>query len=136
MVMVFGGATIAQLFRMVELMNPGRIPNIMILIESNNVSRGSDEEEAQLESVCLLTTLWQKFKCAVLTVCTVPMSTKTLTATERRPKEGNIRWNNTLRNLASRNAGLMILMDIEHELRAMDQSRLTTDGIALKDRPG
>ena len=34
-----------------------------------------------------------------------------------------------MRNLASRNAGQMILMDIEHELRAMDQARLTTDGI-------
>ena len=43
--MAFGGATIAQLYRMVELMNPGRIPNIMILIGTNNVSRGSDEEE-------------------------------------------------------------------------------------------
>ena len=50
-VMAFGGATIAQLFRMVELMNPGRIPNIMILIGTNNVSRGSDEEEAQWESM-------------------------------------------------------------------------------------
>ena len=43
----FGGATIAQLFRMVELMNPVRIPNIMLLIGTNNVSTGSDEEEAQ-----------------------------------------------------------------------------------------
>ena len=34
-----------------------------------------------------------------------------------------------IRNLASRNAGQMILMDIEHELRAMDQARLTTDEI-------
>ena len=34
-----------------------------------------------------------------------------------------------MRNLASRNAGRMILMDIEHELRAMDQARLTMDGI-------
>ena len=34
-----------------------------------------------------------------------------------------------MRNLASRNAGRMIVMDIEHELRAMDQARLTTDGI-------
>ena len=46
-VMAFGGTMIAQLFRMVELMNSGRIPNIMILIGTNNVSRGSDEEEAQ-----------------------------------------------------------------------------------------
>ena len=57
------------------------------------------------------------------------MSTKMLTATGRRHNEGAIRWNNIPRNLASRNAGRMILMDIEHQLRAMDQARLTTDGI-------
>ena len=34
-----------------------------------------------------------------------------------------------VRNLASRNAGRIILMDIEHELGAMDQARLTTNGI-------
>ena len=71
----------------------------------------------------------KKFSCAVLTVCTVPMSTKTWTATGRRHNEVVIRWNNILRNLASRNAGRLILMDIEHELRAMDQLSLTTDVI-------
>ena len=130
-VMAFGGATIAQLYRMVELMNPGRIPSVMIQIGTNNISRSSDEEEALWESmmVCLFTTLWQKFNCAVLTVCTVPMNARSLTAVGRRHNEGVVRWNNYLRNLASRNAGRMILMDIEHELRAMDQARLTTDGI-------
>ena len=57
------------------------------------------------------------------------MNTRILTAAGKRHNEGVIRWNNILRNLASRNAGRMILMDIEHELRAMDQARLTTDGI-------
>ena len=130
-VMAFGGATIAQLYRMVELMNPGRIPNVMILVGTNDISRGSDEQKALWEPlmVCLFTTLWQKFNCAVLTVCTVPMNTRSLTASGRRHNEGVVRWNNILRNLASRNAGRMILMDIEHELRAMDQARLTTDGI-------
>ena len=130
-VMAFGGATIAQLYRMVELMNPGRIPSVTIQVGTNNISRSSDEEEALWESmmVCLLTTLWQKFNCAVLTVCTVPMNARSLTAAGRRHNEGVVRWNNILRNLASRNAGRMILMDIEHELRAMDQARLTTDGI-------
>ena len=130
-VIAFGGATIAQLFQMVELMNPGRIPNVMIPVGTNNISRSSDEEEALWESmmVCLFTTLWQKFNCAVLTVCTVPMNARSLTATGRRYNERVVRWNNILRNLASRNAGRMILMDIEHELRAMDQARLTTDGI-------
>ena len=45
-VMAFGGATIAELFRMVKMMNPGRIPNVMILVGTNNISRSSDEEEA------------------------------------------------------------------------------------------
>ena len=89
-VIAFGGATIAQLFRMVELMKPGRIPNVMILVGTNNISRSSDEEEALWESlmVCLFTTLWQRFYCAILTVCTVPRSTKMLTATGRRHNEG------------------------------------------------
>ena len=58
-VMAFGGATIAQLYRMVELMNPGRIPNVMILVGTNDISRGSDEQEALWESMmlCLFTTL-------------------------------------------------------------------------------
>ena len=40
-VMAFGGATIAQLFRMVELMNPGRIPNETILVGTNNISKST-----------------------------------------------------------------------------------------------
>ena len=136
--MAFRGATIAQLFRMVELMNPGRIPNVIILVGTNNISRSSDEEEVlwELMIVCLFTTVWQKFNCVVLTVCTVPMNTRTLTAAGRRHNEGVIRWNNILRNLANRNAGRMILMDIEHDLRAMDQTKLTTDGIHFDSREG
>ena len=104
---------------------------MMIQFGTNNISRSSDEEEALWESmmVCLFTALWQKFSCAVLTVCTVPMNARSLTAAGGRHNEGVVRWNNILRNLANRNAGRMILMDIEHELRPMDQARLTTDGI-------
>ena len=54
---------------------------------------------------------------------------RTLTPTGRNYNEKVIRWNNIVRNLASRNAGWMILMDLEHELRAMDQARFTTDGV-------
>ena len=47
----------------------------------------------------------------------------------KKAQRGSRKMEQLLRNLASRNAGRMILMDIEHELRAMDQARLTTDGI-------
>ena len=38
-VMAFGGATEAQLYRMVELMNPGRTVDKAIMIGTNNVYR-------------------------------------------------------------------------------------------------
>ena len=43
-VMAFGGGTIAQLFRMVELMNPGRIPNETIQVGTNNISRSREAQ--------------------------------------------------------------------------------------------
>ena len=43
-------------------------------------------------------------------------------------KESSFRWNSIVRNLASHNAGRKILMDLEHELRVMDQARFTADG--------
>ena len=127
-VMAFVGATVVQIYRMVELMNPGTIVEIMILTGTNNVSKSSDAEEAQWESilVCLFITVWQKLQCAVLTFCTMPMSTRTQYSTERRHNERVIRWNNIVRTLASRNAGRFILMDLEHEPRVLDQARFTT----------
>ena len=56
------------------------------------------------------------------------MNARTQSATATRHNERIVRWNNIVRNLASRNAGPMILMDLEHELRALDPARFTTDG--------
>ena len=47
-VMAFGGSTKAQLYRMTELMNPGKIPDIMILIGTNNVFRSSDGKRSSV----------------------------------------------------------------------------------------
>ena len=41
-----------------------------------------------------------------------------------------------VRNLASRKAGRMILMNLEHELRALDQTRFNTDGIHFESIKG
>ena len=65
----------------------------------------------------------------VLAVCTLPMSTRTQSSTVRRHNERFITWNNIVRNLASRNAGRIFLMSLEHDLRALDHARFTTDGI-------
>ena len=84
-VIAFGGATAAQLFWMVELMNAGRIVDILILIGTNKTSKSSDAEEDQWESmlVCLLTTL--------APFCTIPMSTRTQSSTRSRLNESVVR---------------------------------------------
>ena len=56
------------------------------------------------------------------------MFTRTQSATARRHNERVVTRNNIVRNLTSRNIGRMISMDLEHELRALDQASFTTDG--------
>ena len=139
--MEFGGATVVQLYRMVELMNPGRIVDLMILIGQrilNNVSRSSVSEEGQWEAmlVCLISAVWQKLQCPIMTVCTVPLNAKTQSAVARRHYERVVRWNNKVRNLANRNAGRIILVDMEQEMEALDQATFTTDGIYFDNIEG
>ena len=40
-----------------------------------------------------------------------------------------MRWHNMVRNLANRNVGRLGWMNLEDELRALDQSRFTVDGV-------
>ena len=61
--------------------------------------------------------------------CTIPLDAKTQIDLTRRHNRRVIRWNNVVLNLASRNAGGPTLMNLENELRPVDQSRFTTDGI-------
>ena len=56
--------------------------------------------------------------------------------TPRKHNEKLMRSNNIVRNLASRNAGKMILMVLEHELRALDQARFTPDVIYFDSTEG
>ena len=62
-------------------------------------------------------------------ICTIPMGTRLHLAATRRQIERSVRWNNIVRNLASRIAGRLVLMDLEYEWRALNQSRFIVDGI-------
>ena len=46
-VMTSGTATVAQLYRMVQLINWGKIVDVMMLLGTKNESRSSDSEESQ-----------------------------------------------------------------------------------------
>ena len=41
----------SQLYRMVELMSPGRIVDVMVVTGTNNVCRSSDSVETQREAI-------------------------------------------------------------------------------------
>ena len=55
-----GGSTMVQLYRVVELINPSRIVDVIIQTGTNNVPRSADLEEGQWEAmlVCLFTAVW------------------------------------------------------------------------------
>ena len=57
------------------------------------------------------------------------MNTRRFVASVRRKNEKPMRWNTILRNLATLKAARLVLMDLKHELRSMDHSRLVVDGI-------
>ena len=92
--------------------------------------RSSDSEEGQWQAmfVCIPIAVCQKIQCAVLTVCTILMNKRTHSATARRHNEKLVNWNKIVRNLASFNAEQKILMELELELRALDQVIFTSDG--------
>ena len=64
------------------------------------------------------------------------MNARTQQASARRQNERVTRWNNIVRILASRNDGRLVLIDLEHELKALDQSRFTNDGIHPDTKEG
>ena len=55
-----------------------------------------------------------------MTVYAIAMNARTQSAKARRRNEKAVRSNNILRKMAGRNAGRMILLDLEHEFRALD----------------
>ena len=108
------------------------------MIGTKNVSRISNSEESQREAllVCFFTAVRQKFECALLTACTIPMNERNVLVTARVRNERFVRWNNIVRSLANRNDGQVILMDLEHNLRALDQTRIFIGGILLDNIKG
>ena len=83
------GATVDQLYRIINLMIPGRIVKVTSLIGTKNVSRCSDSEEDQWEAMLVysFTAVWQKFQCAVLIICIIPMKARLQSASARRHNE-------------------------------------------------
>ena len=77
----------------------------------------------------LFTAVCQKHQRSLVVICAVPTITRIQQAPARRKNERCVRQHIIVQKLASRNTERLVLRDLEHELRALDQSRFTTDGM-------
>ena len=127
-VMAFGGATIAQLYRMVELMNPGRIPSVMILVGTNDIWIRRAGSTVGINDGVFVHHSLAEVQLRGTDRLHGANERKKPDSIRKKAQRGSLEMEQHLK-LANRNAGRMILMDIEHELRAMEQARLTSDGI-------
>ena len=89
---------------MVDVMNPGRIVDLTIMIDTNILSRSSESEEGRWEQilVCIFTAVWQKIQCSDRLHNTHECKDH---APERKHNDRLFRWNNIVSNLGSSNAG-------------------------------
>ena len=125
----FGGTSVAQVIKMMELQNDGRVETIIRMIAM--VTRNPVSLEAKWEPllVCLLIKLKEKYRPRFVVLCIIPLSPDAGTPIAD-IRNGNVtRGNTRARNLSAENSNYLRLMDIENALRVVGHSALTKDRI-------
>ena len=72
----FGGASVAQVIKMMELQNNDRVDTLIVMLRTNNVSGNPVTPEAKRESlmICLLNELKEKYRSRIVVLCTIPLN--------------------------------------------------------------
>ena len=134
----FGGASVAQVIKMMEFQSEDYLDTLVIMLGTNDVSRAPVTPEGKWEPllVCLLNELEEKYRPRLVVLCTIPQI----------PMVGNhvadfmngnvTRWNEMTRSLVRNNPGELRLMDLENMLRMIDHLALTEDGIHFNSQQG
>ena len=75
-VISFGGASVAQVIKMMELQNNDRVDTLIVMIRTNDVSRNPVTPEANWESlmICLLNELKEKYRSRIVVLCIIPLN--------------------------------------------------------------
>ena len=73
-VVSFGGASVSQVIKMMELQNDDRVDTLTLMIGTNDVSRNPITPEAKWESllICLLIEMNEKYRPRIVVLCTIP----------------------------------------------------------------
>ena len=122
----FGGASVAQVIKMMEFQSEDHLDTLVIMLGTNDVSRAPVTPESKWEPllVCLLNELKEKYR-------------PQYSATVADFMNGNVtRWNEMIRSLVRYNPGELRLLDLENMLRMIDHIALTRDGVHFNTQRG
>ena len=75
-VISFGGTSVAQIIKMMELQNDDRVDTLTLRIGTNDVSRNPATPEAKWESllICLLNERKEKYRPKIVVLCSIPLN--------------------------------------------------------------
>ena len=134
----FGGASVAQVIKMMEFQSEDHLDTLVIMLGTNDVSRALVTPESKWEPllVGLLNELKEKYRPRLVVLCTIPQNPLVNTI-EANFMNGNVtRWNEMIRSLVRNNPGELRLLDLENMLRMIDHIALTRDGIHFNTKRG
>ena len=101
----FGGASVAQVIKMMEFQSEDDLDTLVIMLGTNDVSRAPVTPESKWEPllVCLLNEIKEKYRPRLVVLCTIPQNPLVGT-TVADFMNGNVtRWNEMIRNLVRNN---------------------------------
>ena len=136
--MSFGGASVAQVIKMMEFQSEDYLDTLVIMLGTNDVSRApvTPEIKWELLLVCLLNELKEKYRPRYVVLCTIPQNPLVGTTVADFMNDNVTRWNEMIRNLVRNNPGELRLLDLENMLRMIDHIALTRDGIHFNTQRG
>ena len=130
-VLTFGGASVAQVIKMMKFQREDHLDTLVLLLGTNDVSRVPVTPEGNWEPllVCLLNELKAKYRPRLVVLCTIPQNPEVGTPVVDFMNGNLTRWNEMTRSLVRSNPSELRLMDLENMLRMVDHLALTRDGI-------
>ena len=131
-VLSFGGASVAQVIKMMEFQGEDHLDTLVIMLGTNDVSRAPVTPEGKWEPllVCLLNELKEKYRPRLVVLCTIPQNQEVGTPV------ADFMNGNVTRSLMRSNPSELRLMDLENMLRKIDHLALTRDGIHFNTQQG
>ena len=137
-ILSFGGASVAQVIKMMEFQSGDHLDTLIIMLGTNDVSRAPVTPENKWEPllVCLLNELKEKYRPKLVILCTIPPNPLVGTIAADFMNGNVTRWNEMTRSLVRNNPGELRLLDLENMLRMTDHIALTKDGVHFNTQRG